>query len=418
MATGTWYLNNPPTVNSAIDFSINGSFDAAGLLAASLTTTPASGTPRTVGETVSVANASGTRDDGKITARSVTQGLNGTFSVSNLATNALIAPNTSNTGTVSFDGTNVLNGVVATGTLSLTLAGNGVSGATVNGLAAPQTVNYPLSTTISGNISNVSNADTRTDFGTEQTALLLSGGSYVNLSSTTVGGTTVGSGGAGNLGTTATIIGGAPASDDAIVEMKWRTRNLNEVPGSSETPPFGSYVPGIGLASDVVDLTGIAAIEDGGTFHGSVETDVFVLRLSYNEAAIEAITGGSEEDAAAAGLIALGYLDLGADGTAGTDDDRWALAVDGNFNNDWDGIGAGTGTQFFNRDYIPGTDGLLVGRYGVDTASNTVWAILDHNSQFAAIPEPTSLGLIGGVSAVGLLRRRRTTRKSRSSRMN
>ena len=45
------------------------------------------------------------------------------------------------------------------------------------------------------------------------------------------------------------------------------------------------------------------------------------------------------------------------------------------------------------------TDGVL-GHYGIDTGSDTVWAVLNHNSQFAvAVPEPSTLMLL----AAGLL---------------
>jgi len=43
----------------------------------------------------------------------------------------------------------------------------------------------------------------------------------------------------------------------------------------------------------------------------------------------------------------------------------------------------------------------------VDTAHHRVWAVIDHNSDFAAVvPEPALLGL-AGVGSMLLLRRRR-----------
>ena len=48
--------------------------------------------------------------------------------------------------------------------------------------------------------------------------------------------------------------------------------------------------------------------------------------------------------------------------------------------------------------------GNFLGSYGVDTAHHTVWAVVNHNSQFSVVPEPSSLILaIGGmlVGAIG-----------------
>ena len=75
------------------------------------------------------------------------------------------------------------------------------------------------------------------------------------------------------------------------------------------------------------------------------------------------------------------------------------------------------GTPFFAGygAYNPATDNIL-GYYGNDTADNYVWAVINHNSQFAvgqisASPEPSrALLLLAGLSAV-MLRRRRSSRK-------
>jgi hypothetical protein len=46
---------------------------------------------------------------------------------------------------------------------------------------------------------------------------------------------------------------------------------------------------------------------------------------------------------------------------------------------------------------------LTLGDWGVNTASNTVWAVVDHNSDFAAVPEPGTLALLGVAWAIGLI---------------
>jgi hypothetical protein len=75
----------------------------------------------------------------------------------------------------------------------------------------------------------------------------------------------------------------------------------------------------------------------------------------------------------------------------------WVNAVQGNFG----------GTNFFAGDhaYQPATD-FSLGTWGVDTAGGTVWAVLNHNSDFAvtgtaAVPESGSgMLLFVGVTAV------------------
>jgi fibronectin-binding autotransporter adhesin len=56
-------------------------------------------------------------------------------------------------------------------------------------------------------------------------------------------------------------------------------------------------------------------------------------------------------------------------------------------------------------------DYLLPGMYGIDTGSQTVWAVTDHNSQFVvAVPEPSAVALLaiglGGFTVIGRRRRR------------
>jgi acetyltransferase len=80
----------------------------------------------------------------------------------------------------------------------------------------------------------------------------------------------------------------------------------------------------------------------------------------------------------------------------------WAKAVLGNIGGtptfmgiaDWTDTGApGPGDQ--------------LGEYGVNTTANRVWAVVNHNSQFAVVPEPATMALIA-LGALGLLARRRS----------
>lgn len=58
---------------------------------------------------------------------------------------------------------------------------------------------------------------------------------------------------------------------------------------------------------------------------------------------------------------------------------------------------------------------MTLGDWGVNTANHTVWAVIDHNSDFAVVPEPGTLALLA-VAAIGLLAyawRRRATRDAK-----
>lgn len=156
-----------------------------------------------------------------------------------------------------------------------------------------------------------------------------------------------------SLNSTAQLLGGtASAQRNVSVEF---------------LPPVAGSI----LASDVADVRGTA-------------TDVFVLQLTYNEAAAISLFGSEDK-------AVLGWLD--------PSDGVWKNAVLGN-----DG---GTPAFAGDRAYDPLTD-FLLGTYGVDTATNHVWAVLDHNSQFAATPEPTSAALLGLGTLLLTARRRRS----------
>lgn len=134
------------------------------------------------------------------------------------------------------------------------------------------------------------------------------------------------------------------------------------------------FQAGAGALSDVVKLQGTTG-------------DKVVLQLSYDETAL---APGQTEDS-----VFLGWFDGG--GTL-------VNAVSGNTD-----LPGEPNAPFFRLGaYNPSTD-FHLGYYGVDTVNNVVWAVIDHNSEFMAIPEPASAGLLllGGCM-VGLRRRRRS----------
>ena len=182
----------------------------------------------------------------------------------------------------------------------------------------------------------------------------------------------------GELPTSGDIIGGT-ASAQADVGMAWRTRTAAE-----KTQAGG------GLVSEVIDVTGVAP-SGGGSRDGSHQTDMFVLQVSYNPSALLSIWGETEAQAAASGSLHLDYLDLGPDGQQGSADNRWINAVAGDFG----------GTSNYVGDHSYNSSYFVLGDYGIDTADHVVWAVVNHNSEFAAsagdmalVPEPSTIALL------------------------
>lgn len=162
--------------------------------------------------------------------------------------------------------------------------------------------------------------------------------------------------------TTAELIGGSAGSNTTIA------MNFNAT---------SSAVNDADRVSDVVELTGL----DG---------NLFVLQLSYDE-----IAGESG--------LQLGWFD----GTA------WVLASTDNNGNNADGLQLAYSGSFADFQAANGTDlSDYIGAYGVDTAANTVWAVLNHNSEFAVVvPEPSTYALLGlGLGALWMLRRKKAAK--------
>jgi hypothetical protein len=183
------------------------------------------------------------------------------------------------------------------------------------------------------------------------------------------------------VGSEAILVGGT-ASNNTTVTMSWRERNADEVIGTYTNPP----VQGAGvLISDVVQISGTGS-------------DAYLLKVSYTWNPLD-FGGVSESTAIANGWIRLMYLDPvtgGLNDGSGVNDDQWRFAAET------------TGGLFnYMGDHSPVlADG--VGSFGVDTSGAThyAWAILDHGGQYAVVPEPSSVALLG-LGAMGLLKRRR-----------
>lgn len=164
--------------------------------------------------------------------------------------------------------------------------------------------------------------------------------------------------GTGVLASTADILNSVTTNANHNMLMQWRQRTTVEKNNNI-------------LASEVLNLTGM---ETSGSY-----TDKFVLQMKYEEN--ELYGGASNESAlATAGSIHLAWLDGGV----------WKNAILGN-----DGPNSGL-TNVQGGWATAGSSTMTLGDWGVDTANNVVWAVINHNGQFAVVPEPGTWALLVG----------------------
>jgi len=82
---------------------------------------------------------------------------------------------------------------------------------------------------------------------------------------------------------------------------------------------------------------------------------------------------------AAGGAIHLAWLDSST----------WKNAILGN-------VGANSGATNVQGSWADAGGGTMaLGAWGVDIANDVVWAVVNHNSEFAVVPEPGTLVLFG-----------------------
>ena len=140
--------------------------------------------------------------------------------------------------------------------------------------------------------------------------------------------------------------------------------------------------------SDILTLTGMEPVANSGmgTF------DKFTLTLTFDASAFSRadLEGGN---------ILLGTKDANG---------NWvnAIALD---------HGTNTGSNYLILGTAADASTAALGTYGIDLSTfdadqqATVWAVIDHNSDFAAVPEPSTYALIGtGIAAFLGMRRRRS----------
>lgn len=143
------------------------------------------------------------------------------------------------------------------------------------------------------------------------------------------------------------------------------------------TVGFADAPPGAGLFSDIVNLTGLSG-------------ERFVLSLTYDPGSLGSF-GASD--------LLLGWEENGSFVNAVFGNSENQVDLSSPFQGGWGAYQLETGL----------TIDTALGAYGVNTADNSVWAVLDHNSSFAAVPEPSTyalLALAGAGFAAYRIRRR------------
>jgi hypothetical protein len=304
---------------------------------------------------------------------------------------------------------------------------------TLPGLAAwdpatqPPPYTLPTAPTVAraGTLSAIANNSNQSNvFGPAVTWSRAAGSSYAGIG-TTVLGTTLTPG----TSTTTPILGTArpqfgssawiragQASASTTVSMQWRTATQYELYGSSTSVemPGGGPLPDSGpwntLGSDVVKISGIAATGSLDA-QGRLPTDAYTLELTFDPTIIVAgyqnydTLGWTLNDIIGAGELQLGYLDP----VTGVWTKQLNVIAPGaqrvqNYAGSWDSFAAANGVTDANLGAFVGSWGIVIDNS--DLSNSRIWSVLDHTSQYAVVPAPGALALLGAAGLVGSRRRR------------
>lgn len=264
--------------------------------------------------------------------------------------------------TVGGAGSTVVSGGISTGTGSLTKTGSGLL--TISGSSS-----YSGGTRIS---SGTLSAGNNFALGTGQ--IVVDGGVFVVETGVTVANTVRLSGGVYHRTLTGSLAGAVDATSD-LGEIDTTARILAGSVGATTTliTAFSAISGAINDGSRVSDVYSFA-----GTGNS-----VFVLELSFTSTAPDSY---------------LGWLSGG----------QWVHAVDGNTGNNATAPMQGYDGTFaeFQAEFGTTLSGYI-GAYGTDTTGGVTrtWAVINHNSDFAAVPEPSAWLLVACGAAFVLWRR-------------
>lgn len=290
----------------------------------------------------------------------------------------------------------------------------------------PYTLPTPPTVVRDGTVSAIAdNSNQASVYGTAVTFARTTGSSYSGIG-TTVMGTTLTPGSSTTtpitgsarprFGSSAWLCAGA-ASSDTTVSMQWRTATQFETYGSSvgttsNLGPMPDSGPWNTLGSDVLKLSGIAA-RGGLDSQGRLPTDAYTLELTFDPNIIVAsyqnysTLGWTIQDIVNAGELQISYFNANAGTNGGVwEKDINVITPGANKVRNYQGTCDAFATQYSVTDSNLAN---FVGSFGVviDSANPTnsrVWAVLDHTSNYAVVPAPGAVALLG---VAGLMARRR-----------
>jgi hypothetical protein len=252
-------------------------------------------------------------------------------------------------------------------------------------------------------------------------------GSVINQTATILAGSNSGTFGETGAGGTSNSVG-----------MTWRTRLLTETPandasangnatgfvaGTPTSPPLPGGNNPHGLISDVVNLFGMGT-GSTATSTTPVQTDPFAFELSFNPKTINAEGASGNAIASHGNLYLASFV-----GTSWENTIIPNFSVAGGSTALYNGVTIQIGSQAsaamggnFGRPLLESyatfaaADGVtaanlgnFLGVWGVDTTNDEAWAVIDHNSLFAVVPEPSAIVLaaFGLLGCMFIVRRRK-----------